>query len=354
MRKLLAFTGMLIPALWLCAQTPIMLDENDLPEAGQTFLVTTANPIIEFNAEDTGEGHTWDFSGLFPLLEDSSFWIPDNETNPLYFFLWLTSDLAEQTVSDIENDLVTITDVYNFYWLDDDYFAFSGFAGSILGIPFPIWFETPETIIEFPGIYEQYTTFSTGFDIDIPDIGGWSELRERENTIDGWGTLITPAGTYDVLRVRSEILVTDTFSYDGTVIPVQYTTREYRWMAKQEGIPVLQISTQEVLGVETITAVTYRSGELTPVSNLTPDAQTLNIISPVHDVLQACVSVPQSGSYTWQLCSVKGQVVASASAYMAQGDYRLEQPASAWPAGSYVLQVYHKGALVAAASCIKD
>ncbi len=345
---------MLIPALWLSAQTPITLDENDLPEAGRSFLVTSASPLIDFDAEATGEEYTWDFSTLFPLLEDTSFWIPDNETNPLYFFLWLTSDIAEQTISDIENDLLTITDVYNFYWLDDDYFAFSGFAGSILEIPIPIWFEEPETIIEFPAIFEQYTTFSTGFDLDIPDIGGWSELRERENAIDGWGTLITPAGTYDVLRVRSEILVTDTFSYDGTVIPVQYTTREYRWMAKEEGIPVLQITTQEVLGVETITAVTYKSGELTAVQDIPADAQSLTIISPVHDVLEAFITVPESGAYSWQVMSMSGQVVASANTYIQQGSFKLEQPASAWPAGMYVVQLFHRGAPVASASCIKD
>lgn len=345
---------MLIPALWLSAQTPITLDENDLPEAGRSYLVTSASPLIDFDAEATGEEYTWDFSTLFPLLEDTSFWIPDNETNPLYFFLWLTSDIAEQTISDIENDLLTITDVYNFYWLDDDYFAFSGFAGSILEIPIPIWFEEPETIIEFPAIFEQYTTFSTGFDLDIPDIGGWSELRERENAIDGWGTLITPAGTYDVLRVRSEILVTDTFSYDGTVIPVQYTTREYRWMAKEEGIPVMQITTQEVLGVETITAVTYKSGELTAVQDIPADAQSLTIISPVHDVLEAFITVPESGAYSWQVMSMSGQVVASANTYIQQGSFILEQPASAWPTGMYVVQLFHRGAPVASASCIKD
>lgn len=324
-----------------------------MPQADQIFLMSTVNPLIDFDAEDTGADHDWDFSDLEMMAQDTSHWVPDDETDPVYFFLWLMSDIAETGLANVANDFISIEEVYNFYWSDDEYFGFSGFAGKISDIPFPIWFSDPEMIVEFPGNYGQNTSSAVGFDFDIPDLGGWSEWRERSNEIDGWGNITTPAGTYDVLRLYSEILITDTFSYDFFTIPIQYTTKEYRWIAKEEGVPVLQINMQSILGIETVTSVSYKSATLTAISDAdAPNTSAIHISGPAQDVLQAVVDIQTAGNYTFTLHDLQGRTLMESSAYIPQGQYQYQQSVAQYAAGTYVLQVSQSGTPLASSLCI--
>ncbi|HMU68647.1 MAG TPA: hypothetical protein PKC38_01495, partial [Chitinophagales bacterium] len=224
MKSVLSFVIAIGVSACMQAQSPITIVSSDLPDEGESFLVTNASPLIAFDGTDTGPDHNWNFSTLVPVTQDTTNWIDENDTNPIYFFLWFTSDIAEQSVSNIVNDFITITDVYNFYQLDNSTFAFAGFAGTIAGIPFPIGYDDNEVILNFPADYGQISNSNTGFNISIPDIGGWNESRDRSNEIDGWGQVTTPAGTYDALRLHSVINIIDTFTYDTFVLPVAYTT----------------------------------------------------------------------------------------------------------------------------------
>lgn len=337
----------------LFAQTPIEIDQDDMPQDGQIFLMTTVTPPIDFDVEATGADHNWDFSDLVPAGQDTSYWVPDDETDPIYFFLWLTSDIAETGISVFNNDFISIDELYNFYWSDNDYFGFSGFAGKISDIPFPIWFSDPEMIIEFPANYGQTTSSEVDFSFDIPDLGGWSEYRERSNEIDGWGTVTTPTASYDVLRLASEILITDTFSYDFFEIPIQYTTKEYRWIAKEEGVPVLQINMQEILGIESVTSVTYKSAELTPVWNTAaPNTTAIHIPGVAQDVLHAIIDIQSDDTYTFILHDMQGRKLMESSAFVAQGQYQYTQAVHQLAAGTYVLQVLQSGLPIASSTCI--
>lgn len=294
--KTYLFLCFVFAGLTAFAQTPALINESDLAAEGDNYIISTASPLIAFDGNDTGPNHNWDFGWLTTVIDDTTHWVDENDTDPLYFFLWLTSDIAEQAVSNIENDFVTIEDVYNFYEQNNDRFAFSGFAGTILDIPFPIWYDAPETILELPATYGQANNSTTGFDFTIPGIGGWSELRERSNEVDGWGSITTPAGTFDAIRLKSVIDIVDTFSYDVTVIPFAYTTTEYSWFAPTEGIPVLKIVLQNVLGVESITSVVYKSGETTAIQNAATTSNNIILAQPMDDVLNGSVEISVPGT----------------------------------------------------------
>ena len=77
--------------------------------------------------------------------------------------------------------------------------------------------------------------------------------------MDGWGTLVTPYKTYNVLRVKTTLAGYDSVEFSGQVFagnrPPQVI---YKWLAKGEIVPVLEISTAEFMGQWEVTNTEYR------------------------------------------------------------------------------------------------
>ncbi|MBK7566933.1 MAG: T9SS type A sorting domain-containing protein [Bacteroidetes bacterium] len=345
-------------AFTISAQSPIILSVDDIADQGQEFLVTNANPVIGFDGSDTGPDHTWDFSDLTALAADTSKWVDVYDTDPFYFFLWLASDVAEQTGVDVANDFITIEDVFNFYERDDDIFGQTGFAGIIAGIPFPIGYDETETIFEFPATYNDNTNSETGFDIDIPGIATWTEQRSRTNEIDGWGSITIPGGTFDVLRMRSEILITDNIVYADVPYEITYTTIEYRWMAKENGIPILQINAQEILGVETTTQVIYKSGDAVDIITDQP-SNNFNLFiaeNPVMDELNFSINFPQVAAENLQIIisDITGRIMENKSLLCNEGENNFIENIDQLSPGIYFLSLYQSGNILKNIKFIKQ
>jgi len=354
MKNFLFFVLTLLIAQQLFSQAPVVLTQDDFPAPDNNYLIETVTPPVTFDPYDTGADHNWDFSDLEAGGEDTSVWVEDSDTDPIYFFLWLSSDIAESSGAAFDAELFSIEDVYNFYQLDDDIFAFSGFGGKYADIPLPIAFDEPETIVEFPAEFGQETGSVSGFDIEIPGYGGWSEVRTRENEIDGWGSITTPAGTFDVLRIRSEIFIQDVITYDIFEIPIEYTTTEYRWMAPGEGIPVLQITMQEILGINSVTSVSYKTGELTAIENPEGNPAQMHIINPARDVLHASLVISTPGEYTFSICDLQGKQLFSSIETLNTGIYFWEQQIGELATGYYVVSAISKTGDVFSGSFIKQ
>lgn len=356
MKKILTSVFSFFIAFSLSSQTPIVLDVDDIADQGQEFLVTNANPVIVFDEADTGPDHSWDFSGLTSLTSDTSKWVDVYDTDPFYFFLWLASDVAEQTGADIINDFITIEDVFNFYERDNDIFGQTGFAGIIAGIPFPIGYDETETILEFPASYGDYTNSETGFDIAIPGVATWTELRLRTNEIDGWGSITTPGGTFEVLRIRSEILITDTIVYADIPYGITYTTIEYRWMAKENGIPILQINAQEILGIETITQVIYKSGDAVDV--ITEHANNnfnLTVLeNPVFEELNYSINFQDVAELQIIISDITGKIIKNRSLLCSNGENNFIENISQLSPGMYFLSLYQSGQILKNLKFIKQ
>jgi hypothetical protein len=244
----------------VCCQITINVD--DIADAGQTFIVSTANPVGEFDLETTGAGVNWDFSTLTAVLQDTIEWVNATDTDPAYFLLWFTSDVAEEFANDISTDTFSIEDIYNFYERSSDKLEQTGIAGTISGIPLPAFFSEADVLYDFPITYGTEYASVGEYTFDLLGFASFTETRDRNTVADGWGSITTPLATRDVIRLKSTILIEDVIEYDGTEIPVSYTNYEYRWMANDGGIPVLQINTTDLAGFETVTSVTYQDTAL--------------------------------------------------------------------------------------------
>jgi hypothetical protein len=156
---------------------------------------------------------------------------------------------------------VSISDVYNFYYKNSTEFRQTGIGATINGLGVPIAFNNKDVIYRFPMNYGDTDTSFSDYSISIPNLGYYGHDQERISEVDGWGTLITPYGTFNTLRIKSEITGNDTLFADtlgfGFSFPSQAIT-EYKWLADQSGIPILQINTTQGFLGTTITSVVYR------------------------------------------------------------------------------------------------
>ena len=73
--------------------------------------------------------------------------------------------------------------------------------------------------------------------------------QEREVEVDGWGTLILPSGSYEVLRTRTYLTATDDVFIEqlGEPFTIDREQVTYQWWGAGMGFPLLEIT--EVFGL---------------------------------------------------------------------------------------------------------
>ena len=234
----------------LLGYSQITISEADMPSPGDTIRISNG---IEFlgDASETGTNHIWDYSNLeainqyvdsfidpidAPIVHSVVFnlpWDPDHAT------VALMQDGAGEIATGI-----SMEEMYNFFSNDESSYRHVGFGASISGVPMPVKFDSPDIYFEYPLEYLNTYSSLTEYELSLPTIGFFSEIIDRENIVDGWGTLILPMGSYEVLRVKSEVTRTDSIYYDamgiGFALPPM-TTIEYKWVGIGMGEPLLQI-----------------------------------------------------------------------------------------------------------------
>lgn len=327
----------------------ITITESDIADGGQHFIISTADPLDEYDITTTGASATWDFSYLSFVLQDTIDWLDATDTNPAYFILWFSADVAEQFTDGITTDTFSISDIYNFYDRSSDKLKQTGIAGSISGIPLPALFDEPDIVYDFPLAFGNEDSSVSNYTFDLLGLGSFSEIRHRKNMVDGWGTIETPFGSFDVIRLHSVIETEDILEYSGTEFPVEYTNHEYKWMAKEMGVPVLQINTSVVAGFETPTRIAYQDTAHVIVSLDQQNTFTgaLHIFpDPVRDILHTEIILPSASTCYYELADVAGHTIyRSASENMLAGEHIINKNMSDVniTPGMYFMKLYVNG-----------
>ena len=124
-----------------------------------------------------------------------------------------------------------------------------GYGVTLEGVSLPIQFQQIDTIYRFPLQYGNVDSAHSYFEIDVPDMGYLMISKFRKNTVDGWGTLITPYGEFQTLRVKTEIVEYDSLYSDslGIGMPVTRNITEYKWLANGYPEPVLLVSEEGLI-----------------------------------------------------------------------------------------------------------
>jgi hypothetical protein len=267
----LAFS--LLPAGLARAQTSPVVTRADMPVPTDTMRQSMAAPILPSSVPpltQRGPNQTWNYSTLVPISQNvARFTAVPNQ--PLYTvaFNSLLSGANRATVAAPQNIplppgiALPITDPYQFYNASAATFRSVGYGASLNGTAVPITYATAaeqDIIYRFPVSYASTPDSSTSFfSVSVPGTGYLSQRRKRVNRVDAWGTLTTPFGTFQTVRVVTRIEDQDSISAmginQGIILPV---TREYKWLAVGQHVPLLTITTMRVANQEVVTNVEYR------------------------------------------------------------------------------------------------
>lgn len=334
--------------LWLLmtsfrAVAQITITQADMPHAGASYINTTA--VIDFTIDpsQTGANTTWDFHQLTPLSSATDTFYGLSELSFLYQILYAGANLVDKTPYSISVDQIALDDVYLIYENNSNALKQYGFAGTIDGIPVPVLYGDKDVIYKFPLQFNGVDSSSSGFSIGLTGLGYVSQQRKRVNTVDGWGTVQTPIGNFNALRITSVITDVDSVYLDtlGFGTNVTLKSYEYKWLTQAGGIPVLQINAQDVLGVPVITQITYQDTALqTGVPAIAAALhQSFSVYpNPAGDVLQICRNNSFRHPATITVTDISGAVVQR---------FDMNQPAavmqvSGWKNGIYFLEVKYE------------
>lgn len=253
----------------------ITLSEKDFPDALDTVRYsTTTNPNLDYSK--SGEKITWDFSDLVatnqfvraftsidfsPVQFTYGAFVPNKHYRASYF-------IPENTLPlDQLNTIlpVSLSDARSYQKSTTDSITKLGYSIKVNGVDVAFKSDTIETKYKFPMDYQQ--VFSTrGYTfIDLNPAANFKVKQSRNVTsiVDGHGQLILPFGTFEVLRLKRDIIEMDSVyqSFFGLPLwigipPIQ--TTEYEWIGKDKNDVLLKVVVNTANGSNLIQSIEYQ------------------------------------------------------------------------------------------------
>lgn len=225
-----------------------------MPVPGDTVRHSNTFILEGIDYEQTGPGFTWDFSSLTITAQNVDTFVSVSETpliyqgffNNQFIFPDYKATVAKKLAEFTSIPGFQVTDAYQFLKNSTESFQEVGYGVNLAGLSIPILYELIDTIYRFPLSYGLVDSSQSYFELDLPDLGFVSISKNRRNFADGWGTLLTPYGEFEVLRVKTEISEYDSIYIDSlnTGIPLNRYITEYKWLASGFPLPVLQITVE--------------------------------------------------------------------------------------------------------------
>ncbi len=262
-----------------------ILTGADLPAIGDALTFSTDNSVDGLTPGAAGADQTWDFSGLEAEVSYTSTFISPSDAFANERFPDATIALETDTVTD-EGAITG----YSFLQVTNDAVFNLGFSADFLGTGTPIQFvfEQPQQVLALP---TTSTTSFTDVSVRVIQVDGsaFSDQADsaritteqtRTVTVDGWGTLTTPAGTFDALRQRVDIESEETFEvkiggvWSTLGFPSQRTFVEYEWLSPEGKGPVMTMTLDDNGVAESITYfMSSAGGGEAPVASFTFEDQ---------------------------------------------------------------------------------
>lgn len=229
--------------LFVCtAYSQITITRDDMPESGDTLRYSESliNAIDLERLEDTGVDHIWNFTDLSPFRQGIDEYEESTFTPYALFFLGFNK-YGVKIADDFGIPQIPVSNVYSFFKSSNTAFKAEGLGMTLQGIPLPAYFSDDDEIYQFPLEYQDRDSSTLAFELIIPTFGEYTRVGHRINLVDGWGTINTPHGSFECIRVMSEITATDSVDVAGIKIGLPYYERTYKWLAQGEKMPILEV-----------------------------------------------------------------------------------------------------------------
>jgi len=237
----------------------ITISNTDLPVIGDTlrYSATLLDSASEETFNISGANVTWDFSDIQPEAQGLFSYLPKNQTpynsefNNNTFFGRKATDALN-----IQGN--TVTNVYEFYQNTNQGFTRVGLAAKYRILTIANTFSNPDEIYQFPLNYGDVDSSNFYFFENIIFVGSYVSRGYRKNTVDSYGNITTPFGTFNCIRVKTELYSIDSVSINGQPSFIENYTIEYKWLAKGTKIPVMQVNGTVINGDFIPTTMIYK------------------------------------------------------------------------------------------------
>jgi hypothetical protein len=212
----------------------IVIDSADiLTDIGTSWTTLSYDDPINVVLGDSGGAHTWDFTSLASQLNDTFlYYLINPQTAPLH------DSFPDANLVKMSTDLYSTDSSYDYIEITDSYYRLLGFQQNIYGITGIVKLDS--STMYFPFTYGSSSSIYA-FDtvINSPDTFVTVELT-RDMSIDAYGTVIIPSGSFPCLRIRSHTVI-HLSGYIVIVIPIPFDTTisEYSYNWVTEGQPDL-------------------------------------------------------------------------------------------------------------------
>lgn len=240
--RLLSFFTFLIA---FQSNAQISLVSTDLTSIGD-HIVRYIDNVPSYGPGGAGANQTWDFSAA--MVEDSAITDVLATAATPYASTFSSSDYAMKGAAAS----------YLYFTHNSTVMTTTGAAGDLLqtGELIEAPFTDALTLHEFPRTYASNFDDTYGFQAEA-DGAAYNVYRVRlthtghvYDTTDAYGTLITPTGTYDALRVKSTDYYTNVIEVQlSQFVPVwsnfsttQDTGVSYSWHTKEEKLAIAEFS----------------------------------------------------------------------------------------------------------------
>jgi hypothetical protein len=271
------------------AFSQITITKSDMPAAGDTARYSTSVSLLNFT--NTGANYTWDFSSLIATGQGIDTFKSALSINPVFWLTFGLTDFGTRSTNDLATyfSLLGLNNAYDFYKTSNSYMEINGLGASYNNLPIPFLYSTPDKVYQFPMTYGR--TDNTNFDLSlaIPGVGGLYQSGTRANTVDGWGSVTTPYGTFQCLRLKSVVSEVDSIGLDsaGVNIAIPLTTTTYKWLVHGTIIPVLEVQGVEAFGSFVPTSIKFRDHvrPVTPLYNLSIDFTANHTVCTTADIV---------------------------------------------------------------------
>lgn len=292
---LLLFCLLAGPAL---AQTAPSITAADMPAVGDSLRLSLASPVLPANAPPlsrTGANQIWNYAGLVATAQRVTRYNSVRTAAGALLQLTFNSPFSPDTRATLVSPqglpaaagALPVSDPLEFSAVSSADYRLVGYGGTLGGAAVPVTYASraqQDVIYRFPLSYGSAADVNNSLLVTpttLASQGYFSQQRRRTTQPDAWGTLITPFGTFQALRVVTTLADHDSLALGGApgqglTLPV---VREYKWLAKGVHVPLLTITTTAAAGNEVVASVEYRDVFRRFVGLATREAATEAVLS---------------------------------------------------------------------------
>ncbi len=252
----------------------ITITNTDFANANDTVRTSLIANVQGYDFAAAGADQVWNYQALLHDSQRLDTFFTIQQVPPVFFLSFFsvanlaTKQGVQQLLPGIE-----IANAWQFVNKGLTNYRDWGYGLIVADIPLPLRFTTPDLLYNFPLTYNQTYNSNAFLEYTLPGIGYISIARNRQNHVDAWGSLTTPYGTFQTLRVKSTVIEKDSIHIDsiGQGISINRNFIEYKWLAKNQKIPLLIATVDSLLGTFVVYKDSLRNQTVGIPELLAPD-----------------------------------------------------------------------------------